>query len=551
MATSIDTGNQQTVGTFSDLGWRITGLVNLYRVVVTAGLFILARLPATANTLSLQHPRAMLWLCLLHFCASVILVAVRRERWRDLQWLALTHVAIDSLGFSGIIWAAGGMSSGLGILMLLPVGAMSLLATSQRSNYLMASFATLSLLLQQLATQFLGDGSVGDFVAAGLLGVMLFAVAMGLRPLANRLRDTEARVLKQETDLENLAQLSQYILQHLRESLLVVDANDRVRLINDSAADLLNQSASVRGALLGEVSPRLLHLLSTWRQRKDFPDAAVDTFLAADDSRVVQPHFVQLGPGQEDGVLVFLEDTSFIAQKVQQSKLAALGRLSASIAHEIRNPVGAMSHAAQLLAESPALPDTDRRLTEIITGNATRVSRLIGNMLEFSRRGTGTPARVEMADWLERFREEFVTTLQLPGEKLAITCLDDATDGRGVSVRVDPTQLHQITWNLCQNALTHGGAAAAAARIELRHGRLQGSGRPFLEVADRGPGVPAELRERTFEPFYTTSGQGTGLGLFLARELAQSNGATLLCDERPGGGSVFRLVFSDPTRWSN
>ncbi|MEY4760839.1 MAG: hypothetical protein RLZZ200_695 [Pseudomonadota bacterium] len=542
--------NRISASSFSDLAWRITGLVNLYRVVVTAGLFILARLPATASTLSLQHPGAMLWICLLHFCAGCLLVVVRRDRWAHPQWLALIHVGIDAVGFGAIVWAAGGVSSGLGILMLLPVGAMSLLANNRRSSYLMASFATLALLFQQAATQIANNAGMADSLAVGLLGIMLFAVAMGLRPLASRLRDSEARVLRQAMDLENQAQLSQYILQNLRESLLVVDAGDRIRLINDSAADLLGAGDTVRGALLGEISPRLLYLLSKWRQSAGLQSAASETFLAADGTRIVQPHFVQLGPGHEDVVLVFLEDTSFIAQKVQQSKLAALGRLSASIAHEIRNPVGAMSHAAQLLAESSSLPAADRRLTEIITGNATRVSRLIGNMLEFSRRGTGTPESVVLSDWLARFREEFLATLQLPTDRLSISAAESPGAAEGVVVRVDPTQLHQIVWNLCQNALTHGGASRGSYPVELHYGRHPGSGRPYLEVSDRGPGVPAELRERAFEPFYTTSGQGTGLGLFLARELAQGNDAALVCDDRPGGGSVFRLVFSDPSRWS-
>src|SRR5213082_909840 len=122
-------------------------------------------------------------------------------------------------------------------------------------------------------------------------------------------------------------------------------------------------------ALIGEACPRLLFLLESWRQGTGGTGAlpAEDpTFVAADGARVIRAHFAPLGSTNPGPLLIFLEDTSLLGERVQQSKLAALGRLSASIAHEIRNPVGAMSHAGQLLAESPRLADEDRRLTQII-----------------------------------------------------------------------------------------------------------------------------------------------------------------------------------------
>ena len=242
-------------------------------------------------------------------------------------------------------------------------------------------------------------------------------------------------------------------------------------------------------------------------------------------------------------VLVFLEDTSLIAEQVQQSKLAALGRLSASIAHEIRNPVGAMSHAGQLLAESPSLAQEDRRLTEIIRSNADRVSSIINNVLRLSRREDTHLERLSLQAWTQEFLEEFIETMQCPPENLRTLMPSDE-----VEVRADPGQLRQIVWNLCENAFKHGASDGVDRAIEIRAGRLSPNSRPFLEVADRGAGVPDEHRERIFEPFFS-GGRGTGLGLFLARELAQTNGATLLYEPRTGGGSVFRLVFADPRRW--
>ena len=532
----------------TDLAWRVIGLVNLYRLLAAAGLLLLSRFAGPRDTLGIAHATELLLVCSAYFVAGVTLVLLRRGIWPNLRILALTHVTLDAMAVGAILWTSGGVSSGLGVLLILPVGALSLLA-ERRDAYFMAALAALAVLIQQIATGFDVQTSASEYLRAGIGGTVLFLLVLTIQPLATRLRESEALARRREVDLENMAQLSQYIVQHLRESILVVDAEDRIRLINESAAKILGDALATPGALLGEASPRLLYLLATWRQTGPARTPGEVTFAAADGARLIQPHFALLGSGAPGPVLVFLEDTSLMAEKVQQSKLAALGRLSASIAHEIRNPVGAMSHASQLLAESPDIAEADQRLTQIIRGNADRVSRIIENVLEFSRRGTSKPERLALLPWLAQFRTEFCATLQLPENRVQLLPAAAEPEPVPLTVRVDPQQLHQVLWNLCQNAVTYGGGAAEGAVIELRHGRMALGARPFLDVADRGPGIAPENRERIFEPFFTTSTQGTGLGLFLARELAQTNGATLLYEARSGGGSLFRLVFSDPLRW--
>jgi two-component system sensor histidine kinase PilS (NtrC family) len=380
-----------------------------------------------------------------------------------------------------------------------------------------------------------------------MLGAVLFVVALTAWPLSNRLRESEAQARRAVLDLANLAQLSQYIVQHLRESILVIDPSDRIRLINESAAQVLGEAAAVPGALIGEVSPRLLYLLSTWRGNDSARlSGEAETLVAADGARMIRPHFAPLGDSDPAPALVFLEDIGELAAKVQQTKLAALGRLSASIAHEIRNPIGAMSHAAQLLAESPDLRAEDRRLSEIVQTNSTRVSGIIDNILQLSRREVSKPEALRLGAWSARFREEFCATEQLQPQQLRI----DPTS-EDVEVHIDGSQLHQILWNLCQNAVMHALPHAGGAPIELRYGRLGGMGRPYLQIADRGPGIAMADAERVFEPFFTRARRGTGLGLFLARELAAANRATLLHETREGGGSIFRVVFADPRRWQD
>jgi len=349
-------------------------------------------------------------------------------------------------------------------------------------------------------------------------------------------------VRQKDVDLANLAELSQYIVQHLRESLLVVDAADRIRLLTASAAEILGDERAVPGALVGEVSPRLLYSLSTWRH-SGRDDDAPSGFVAADGARLIQPHFAPLAGTSPGPTLIFLEDTSLMAERVQQSKLAALGRLSASIAHEIRNPVGAMSHAGQLLAESQRIGPDERRLTDIIRNNSERVSTIINNVLQLSRRDPTKPTRLLLGDWLEDFIREFSETMQVSKAQIGVN--EEADD---LEVRFDPSHLHQVVWNLCDNAIKYGEVRDGIS-VEIKLSRLSPSTRPFLEIADRGPGIEPQVVDRIFEPFFTSRKGGTGLGLFIARELCQLNRAVLLYEPRDGDGSVFRIVFSDPQRW--
>jgi len=530
----------------SDLVWRVIGLLNLYRLLVPLALLALQVLASPAWVPVTAHPQLFLGACIAYFTAALLLIIARRLEWTSLRIVALVNASVDALAIAFILYAAGGVASGLGILLVLPVFALAVLA-DRRDAFLIASVAALAVLAQQALSVLTDATPATDYATAGLLGAVLFATALATWPIAHRLRESDALVRRRELDLANLAQLSQYIVQHLRESIIVIDAQDRIRLINESAAEILGDKSAFPDALIGEASPRLTFLLESWRKGTGDSGsvAPVDpTFVAADGARVIRPHFAALGSASPGPVLIFLEDTSILAEKVQQSKLAALGRLSASIAHEIRNPVGAMSHAGQLLAESPSLTSDDRRLTEIIRANATRVSGIIDNVQRLSRREPARLERLTLSAWTEEFQAEFCDTMQLPRDRLEVSSTHD------IEVSADPDQLRQILWNLCENALKHAVQDDPARSIELRYGRMVPSTRRFLEVADRGEGVRPEIAERMFEPFFS-SGRGTGLGLFLARELAQANGATLLYEPRVGGGSVFRLVFAERRRWES
>ena len=524
------------------LNWRVLGLLNLYRVLVPAALLTVASLLGL-RTLSVTSPWIFFGATWSYVAFGLLNVFAVQRRLSTAYAQLIMQASVDLAELMLILYACGGVTSGLGVLFLVPVGALAFLLPASRALFLAAvpALAVLGLTIWQ---QLNGSIDASAYATAGVLGVVLFTVASAASFVENRMRESEDLVRQKDIDLANLAELSQYIVQHLRESLLVVDGDDRIRLINESAAQILGEQRALANELLGEVSPRLLYALSTWRRHTHAGEQA-PSFVAADGARVIMPHFAPLGSGSGGPTLVFLEDTSAMSERVQQSKLASLGRLSASIAHEIRNPVGAMSHAGQLLEECAQFGAEERRLTTIIRTNAERVSTIIENVLQLSRREATHPERLPLAGWLEDFLAEFVGTMQLRTGALRIVAPDPiGGDDGATEVRFDPGHLRQVVWNLCDNAVKYG-----ADDVELRFGRLAPNVRPYLEVADRGPGIDPQAVDRIFEPFFTGRKGGTGLGLFIARELSQLNRALLLYEARPGGGSVFRIVFADPQRW--
>ena len=523
----------------TDFPWRVLMLMNLFRLALTVILlatYYLVREPRIVGESDPQLALAALVAMLAFGCVQLVLLW---QRSLSATAQAYLQFAADLIGISVLVHASGGISSGIGGLLIVSVGGLGLLMPTDRAFFL-AALTTLALLVEQSFAQLSGVTTAAQFAPAGILGAVVFVITAVVQLLRRQVIETAALAEQRGLDLRNVVQLNEYIIQHLRESIVVVDGDDDIRLINESATKHLGGTTPVGDTNLGNLSDPLAKELAQWRMGGKSSPA---TLSSADGSTTIRPHFAPLGNNRASGVVIFLEDTSLIEERVQQAKLAALGRLSASIAHEIRNPIGAMSHASQLLAESSSVAESERRLTDIISVNARRVSNIVDSVLALSRRANAHPERLALSPWLDDFAREFVQSLEL--YEGSVRAVDGPAD---LEVLMDPTHLHQIVWNLCDNAVKYASAAAGAIAVELGTGILE-SGRPYLEVADRGPGIEPSKVEQIFEPFYTGQPRGTGLGLYISRELAERNGATLRYYPRAGGGSVFRLVFADPTRW--
>ncbi|MCH8943773.1 MAG: ATPase [Proteobacteria bacterium] len=527
-----------------DLSWRVLTTLNIVRLLVSLSLLGLFFAGPEPRFFGDSNPALFSATATGYLVFAILLAVSLRMRWVPVGALGVTQMVVDITAIVILTHASGGISSGLGGLLIVFIGAGSLVVPAQYPAIL-AAVATFAILGEQAFAQLAGVQSTANYPAAGILSGIIFAISLAAQPLARSIQASEALARKFGVDLKNLSELNEYIVQHLRESIMVIDASNEVRLINSSAIGLLGYDELAPGTPLAAAFEPLAEYVVAWRADMSQSSHPEFTLITANDNARITAHLAPLGKhGHRAGpILIFLEDVSLINARVQQSKLASLGRLSASIAHEIRNPVGAMSHAAQLLGESPVLTADDVRLTEIIQTHSSRVSHIIDNVLQLSRRDSSRPERLSLKDWLDDFADEFVRTLELQEGEITIT--DVAVD---IEVRMDRSHLRQVLWNLCDNAVKYA-SETGGIMVELRAGRMQSRNRPYLEVLDCGLGVDKSMAEKIFEPFFTARSGGTGLGLYISRELCELNRATLIYLDRPSGGSIFRIVFSDPDRW--
>jgi two-component system sensor histidine kinase PilS (NtrC family) len=527
-----------------DLSWRVLTTLNAFRLLTCAALFGLFFIKSDPRFFGHTNPALYISVAAGYLLFAVIAGFVIRQRWVPATLIGTTQSVVDIIAIAAMMHASSGISSGIGGLLIIYVGAGSLVLPA-RFPAILATLATFAILGQQVLSHFLGLATPTNYPAAGILSSIIFAIALAAEPLARRIQASEALARQFGVDLKNLSELNQYIVQHLRESIVVVDAEDEVRLINSSAIRLLDSANSIEGMPLSASFEPLAEHISQWRSDRSVSSHPEFTLTTEGNIVRVTAHLAPLGKtGERSGpILIFLEDAGLMNARVQQSKLASLGRLSASIAHEIRNPVGAMSHAAQLLAESEGLSKGDVRLTEIIQTHSGRVSHIIDNVLQLSRRDSSRPERLLIGEWLREFAEEFSGTLELMEGEFSIGDIPPKLE-----VRMDRSHLRQVLWNLCDNAVKYASETGGIL-VEIQGGYMQGGKRPYIEVVDSGLGVDKKTADKIFEPFFTARLGGTGLGLYISRELCELNRATLVYLDRPGGGSIFRIVFSDLKRW--
>jgi two-component system sensor histidine kinase PilS (NtrC family) len=437
--------------------------------------------------------------------------------------------------------SSGGISSGIVLLLLVAVAAISLML-DKRDTIFYAALATIGTLLEHSWPLFTGQSMNMEelsqgYPQIGILGMGMFATAFIGYTLSTRLRAVEALAEKRGVDLASLTHVNEMVIARMQSGVLVCDADSTIRLVNQAAQRFLGvRPADNKRQALSDISPDLAIQLFQWANNT--PSQQARKLLTTRAGYTLMPRFATIGEDRESGALIFLDDMSILKRQTQQLKMEALARLTASIAHEIRNPLGAITNAAQLLGET-VKPDNneEQRLVSIIEEQSKRMNVIVQNVTQLSRRDKVNPVKLSLDTWIDEFVRQYGESTDI--KKEAFTCIDL----NGMLVCVDPDQLYQIVGNLCQNALRASPAFSGTALIKFQGGK-DAEGHPVLDVIDWGNGIKPEILDHIFDPFFTTTAKGTGLGLYIARELCEGNGGSLSYHPGEGGvGSRFRVTF--------
>jgi two-component system sensor histidine kinase PilS (NtrC family) len=506
-----------------DSYWRSLFLFNGYRFIVALVLLSVTAIFGRQLTFGSADFELFVYAAAAYVAFSLLSFLVISSR-RHFHAQLGVQVAAD-IGFIVVLtFASGGISSGLGLLLLSGLAAAGLISRG-RLTLFYAAMASIAVLIEHTVQVLFYSGQTTQFVQAGLLSIGYFTTAWVAHTLAKYLVATEQLVAQREIDLASMAEVSQLVIQDMHDGVLVVDEHGMIRQHNARAEEMLGPIyAQRREQHLRHYAPALAKRLEEWRKN---PVMGFDALSTVVQNNRISARFVPVGRSRKVGAVIFLEDMSRVQEQARQLKLAALGRLTANIAHEVRNPLSAISHATELLQEEPALNDTVARLLTIIHDNSKRLDRMVNDVLKLNRGERAHREVFLVGDYLNTFAEQFC---QIEKVSQSLITLELAVDAE---VTFDRSHLNQVMWNLCRNALRHcrGGQASIRIAVDL----IGGGSIVKLDVVDDGPGVPAELRNQLFEPFFTTVSSGTGLGLYIAREVCEANDAKLEYIETPAG----------------
>ncbi|MFK8083742.1 MAG: PAS domain-containing sensor histidine kinase [Granulosicoccus sp.] len=509
--------------------WAALRLLNQYRLLILFALAAIFYLAEEQHLLGSNYPNLFVAAHAGFLVVTLIFMYLSHVQRPTITTQFFVQNYLDILFICTLMFSSGGVSSGLGSLLLINITLLSQLS-GVRHSLLFAAIASIVLIGEQLlAASFIGAHAT-NFQETALLGSLLFLTAwlmtVPLRRLLGRqiVKSTHSRVA---LDVRQIAQLNEEIIRELDSGVLVVDNAGNVQLMNDMARMLLAVEFVAMPSHLKKLS---CDLYGNMTESERSPTLQTRPFEVTSTGQTVLPRYTRLST---DGMLIRLDNHTHIRQQFQQLKLASLGRLSASIAHEIRNPLGAISHAVQLIEESESLDPKDAELLEIARRHTQRINRIIEDVLQLSNRGRVQLECVSIDQALNAFVKRFQAENTLDAAQLSVQaepCL----------ATIDANHLDQVLWNLCTNALLHNEKSTVCIHLgcyETGHGTIH------IDISDTGKGISDIDRDKLFEPFYSTHQTGTGLGLYIIRELCELNNASI--DSLPADtGAHFRITLA-------
>lgn len=510
--------------------WRSLYFFGLYRLILGGLLLLLVAAFGDALSLNAFEQAWVFRICLAYiFLTLVSLIGVQIRRPLFSLQLAF-QVGTDIVVIATLSYFNGGIQSNLGMLLLVSLAAAGLISRG-RITLFYAALASIAILLEHAYSVLTHEAAVGQFLQAGILSTAYFAVAWLSHTLSKYAIASEKLAFVRGVDLSNMAEANRLMIQDMPDGVLVVDERGAVRQSNPSAERLLGHAFAMdHQCILSECSPLLDALFAAWRQNKALGH---EVLRLPTTNRLVRVRFLPVQREGFWGVVIVLEDMQRVQEQAQQVKLAALGRLTANIAHEVRNPLSSISYAAELLQEGQQDP-AQLRLSQIILDNTARLNRIVQDVMQLNRRDRANMEELDLAQRLPAFVEELCQAQHISREMIRIEVPPEC------KVSFDRGHLDQVLWNLCRNALHYSQKKDGSVQL---HAMYLDDGLVVLEVTDDGPGIDAETVQKLFEPFFTTDSRGTGLGLYIARELCEANGALLQYRSLIEGGACFRIVF--------
>ncbi|MES2635702.1 MAG: ATP-binding protein [Pseudomonadota bacterium] len=502
--------------------WSSLKLYNVYRLLVTLILLI------TQNVFNdggfTQHIGADLFFSLVfgYFIFSAISAVFT---WLEKPHIDLNlpvQIGIDIVFIILLMHAQQDGLTGVGLLLIITIASASLISEGRLALFY-AALATIGILLEQSYRLISETKSMENYTGAVMLSLSCFATAWLAHSLAKRMQRSELLAAQRGLDIKNMAQINALITHEMQDGVVVVDQYLQIKHYNMQAKNLLGFESSDtdnwQENSLTNIAPDISKMIQSWmHEAEQFNEQAQPSILKLNTlSRELRLRFLPVNDNRKQGAVIFIEDWSQMQTQAHQVKLAALGRLTANIAHEIRNPLSAISHATQLLQEEDNHPASQRML-QIISDNVQRVDQIIKDVLELNRRDRTNQELIHLEHFMTDFYAQFCAVEKIPEAsfKLELNHLDTV-------ISFDRRHLNQILWNLCKNGWRHSqqNKNSLILLVSAKMQTIQ------IEISDDGEGIAENVRNHLFEPFFTTEKSGTGLGLYIARELAEANGAKL------------------------
>ena len=484
-----------------------------------------------------RHPELFSNIAFLYIAVCIVsLIRFQAKLATPNRFNLLVLLIIDIIALVLMIYASGNFVGGLGYLLLIPM-AIGSTFLPQRENIGLAAFGTLLVLAIGFVNVQDGSADNRTLFSAGVTGVLLFVTAIAFGLFSEKVQSSQLTTRKVTEQANYLQSLNEWVVETLQTGVVVVDSSLNIQLTNEAARELLQDDQL---ASLKDVS-ELNTLILQWQDDGVLPSP---TTINIANKGNIHASFKPLKTDKRQSVIIFLEDLKQLKQQAQQLKLASLGRLTANIAHEIRNPLNTISHASQLLYESEFVKTDDKQLLDMVANNSHRIDNIIKSIITFSRSQFAQAQVININDWLHSYRDDF---LRLYTAEINIFEEQDT-----FIVTIDATHLYQIINNIVTNGLRYSEALTGENRVSIYILKDEQSDYIHIDIVDFGKGVDDDNIDKIFEPFFTTEGSGSGLGLYLCKELSIANHSELsYLTNNPYNLSTFRLTVpaqnSDPT----